>query len=205
MSTMKVEVITHTPDPELTIARCASTCYDSNPKELEPARKMLKAIIKSGHESCIEHASVTFEIDGVSRVVTHELVRHRIGFSYSQRSQRYVNENKPAYVVPEEIQGNPEARIVFDQAMDYAWFVYKQLQEFGLKNEIARYVLPNSCCTKICVTANFRALRNFLKLRLSKRAQHEIRDLANVMLDKLIEIAPSCFEDLKDENNLQNT
>jgi thymidylate synthase (FAD) len=80
---MKVEILTHTPNPEILIAKCASTCYDSIPKELEPARKMIKAIIKSGHESCIEHASVTFEIDGVSRVVTHELVRHRIGFSYS--------------------------------------------------------------------------------------------------------------------------
>ena len=89
--------------------------------------------------------------------------------------------------------------------MENAWFAYRKLQEFGLKNEIARYVLPNACCTKITVTADFRAWRNFLKLRLSKRAQHEIRDLANVILDKLVEIAPSCFEDLKDENNIQNT
>ena len=83
---MKVELLANTPNPEETIARAASTCYDSVPKELEKARKMIAAIIKSGHESCIEHATATFEIDGVSRVVTHELVRHRIGFSYSQRS-----------------------------------------------------------------------------------------------------------------------
>lgn len=75
---MKIEIITHTPDAELTIARCASTCYDSQPKDLEAARKMIKAIIKAGHESCIEHASVTFELDEISRVVTHELVRHRL-------------------------------------------------------------------------------------------------------------------------------
>ena len=89
--------------------------------------------------------------------------------------------------------------------MDIAWKTYRELQNLGLKNEISRYVLPNACCTKICVTADFRAWRNFLKLRLSKRAQHEIRDLAHLLLDKLIEIAPSCFEDLKDENNWQNT
>lgn len=202
---MKIEIIAHTPDPETLIAKCASTCYDSVPKELDKARKMIKAIIKSGHESCIEHASVTFEIDGVSRVVTHEFVRHRIGFSYSQRSQRYVNEAKPEYVIPEEIEQNSDAKKLFVEQMSSAWNAYRMLQELGLKNEIARYVLPNSCCTKICVTANFRALRNFLKLRLSKRAQHEIRDLANMMLDELIKIAPSCFEDLKDEENIQNT
>ena len=75
---MTIKVLSYTPNPETLIAKCASTCYDSVPKELEAARKMIKAIIKSGHESCIEHASVTFELDEISRVVTHELVRHRL-------------------------------------------------------------------------------------------------------------------------------
>ena len=202
---MKVELLAYTPNPEETIARAASTCYDSVPKELDKARKMIAAIIKSGHESCIEHSSATFEIDGISRVVTHELVRHRIGFAYSQRSQRYVDEANPSFVIPEEIEVNETAKALFEDAMRYAWEKYKALQDLGFKNEMARYVLPNACCTKIVVTADFRAWRNFLKLRLSKRAQHEIRNLANVLLDKLIEIAPSCFEDLKDESNLQNT
>lgn len=202
---MKVEILAYTPNPEETIARAASTCYDSVPKDLDKARKMIAAIIKSGHESCIEHSSATFEIDGISRVVTHELVRHRIGFAYSQRSQRYVDEANPSFVIPEEIEANDTAKALFEDAMRYAWEKYKALQDLGLKNEMARYVLPNACCTKIVVTADFRAWRNFLKLRLSKRAQHEIRNLANVLLDKLIEIAPSCFEDLKDESNLQNT
>ena len=82
---MEVNVLAYTPNPETHIAKCASTCYDSMPKELEASRKMIKAIIRAGHESCIEHASITFELDGISRVVTHELVRHRIA-SYSQRS-----------------------------------------------------------------------------------------------------------------------
>lgn len=202
---MKVEILAYTPNPEETIARAASTCYDSVPKDLDKARKMIAAIIKSGHESCIEHSSATFEIDGISRVVTHELVRHRIGFAYSQRSQRYVDEANPSFVIPEEIEVNETAKALFEDAMRYAWEKYKALQDLGFKNEMARYVLPNACCTKIVVTADFRAWRNFLKLRLSKRAQHEIRNLANVLLDKLIEIAPSCFEDLKDESNLQNT
>lgn len=202
---MKINLITHTPNPEVVIAKCASTCYDSVPKDLEKARKMISAIIKSGHESCIEHATATFEIDGVSRVLTHELVRHRIGFSYSQRSQRYVDESQPSYVIPEEIAENPKALEIYKDFMDSSWNTYSKLQSLGLRNEYARYVLPNACKTKICVTADFRAWRNFLKLRLSKRAQHEIRNMANVILDDLIAIAPSCFEDLKNEENIQNT
>ena len=202
---MKIELLANTPNPETTIARAASTCYESVPKELDKARKMISAIIKSGHESCIEHATATFEIDGVSRVLTHELVRHRIGFSYSQRSQRYVDESNPSFVIPQEIEENESARKLFLAQMESAWSAYKTLQTLGLNNEMARYVLPNACCTKIVVTADFRAWRNFLKLRLSKRAQHEIRDLANILLDNLIKIAPSCFEDLKDESNIQNT
>lgn len=201
---MDIKILGYTPNPETLIARCASTCYDSIPKELEGARKMIKAIIKSGHESCIEHASVTFEIDNVSRVLTHELCRHRIS-AFSQRSQRYVDESKPSFVVPKELEDNAEAKSLFISAMENAWNAYKSLQHMGYKNQIARYVLPNACTTKICYTANFRSLRNFLKLRLSKRAQPEIRELAYAILDKMVEIAPSCFEDLKDESNIQNT
>lgn len=201
---MKITILEHTPNPELLIAKCASTCYDSIPKELEAARKMIKAIIKAGHESCIEHVYVTFELDEISRVVTHELVRHRLA-SFSQRSQRYVNEANPQYVIPDELKNNNEAMEIYTNTMNLVWKAYADLQKLGYKNEIARYVLPNSCETKICFTANFRSLRNFLKLRCSKRAQPEIRKMAYIMLDKLIEIAPSCFEDLKQEENLQNT
>lgn len=202
---MKITCISITPNPETTIALAASTCYDSAPKELDAARKMIKAIVKSGHESCIEHASAGFILDDISRVVTHELVRHRIGVAYSQRSQRYVNECEPSYVIPHELEGNDEALKIYVDAMNNAWTAYRKLQELGFKNQISRYVLPNACTTKIAVTMDFRAWRNFLKLRLSKRAQPEIRELAFALLDKLVEIAPSCFEDLKDENNVQNT
>ena len=201
---MEVTTIAITPNPELTIARAASICYDSKPKDIDGARKMITAIIKSGHESCIEHAYVTFEIDGISRVVSHELVRHRIA-DLNQRSQRYVDEKRPSFIVPDEIEENEDAKKLFLEAMESAWRSYAKLQEMGFKNQIARYVLPNACSTKIAVTMNFRSWRNFLKLRCSKRAQPEIRKLAYVILDKLVEIAPSCFEDLKDESNLQNT
>lgn len=201
---MNVEVINCTNDAETTIANCASVCYDSKPKDIDGARKMIKALIKAGHTAMIEHASITFKLSGVSRVVTHELVRHRIA-SYAQRSQRYVDESVPQFVVPDEIADNPEAKVLFEQTMDNIWFSYSKLQKLGLKNEIARYVLPNATSSTICVTMNFRALRNFFKLRLSKRAQPEIRNVAKAMLTEAIKVAPSCFEDLLDENNLQNT
>ena len=208
---MKIELIAHTPDPELVIANAARTCYDSPAKDLESSRKMVKAIVNSGHESCVEHASATFRLSEVSRVLTHELVRHRL-FSFSQRSQRYVRENEPSYVIPDVLVDDNTAnqklllaKDVFDKAMQNAWDAYSLLLSYGLKPEDARFVLPNACTTEIVVSGNFREYRNFLKLRLSPRAQWEIRKAANVILDKLYEIAPSCFEDLKNGFSIQRT
>ena len=82
---MNIELLTYTPNPEEHIANCASTCYDSPSKDLQASRKMISAIVKAGHESCIEHASATFRLKDVSRTLTHELVRHRL-FGFSQRS-----------------------------------------------------------------------------------------------------------------------
>lgn len=208
---MNIELITHTPDPELVIANAAKTCYDSPAKDIESSRKMIKAIVKSGHESCVEHATATFKLSEISRVLTHELVRHRL-FSFSQRSQRYVKENEPSYVVPDVLVDDNTtnqklllARDIFDKAMQNAWDAYSLLLSYGLKPEDARFVLPNACTTEIIVSGNFREYRNFLKLRLSPRAQWEIRKAANIILDKLYEIAPSCFEDLKNGINIQTT
>ena len=201
---MDIKLVAHTPDSELTIADAARTCYDSKEKDLEASRKMVKALIKSGHEAMIEHAHATFRLKGVSRALTHELVRHRL-FSFGQRSQRYVKENEPSYVVPDPILGNPFLEGEFYRAMDAAWKAYSDLLKDGVKPEDARFVLPNACATEIVVSGNFREWRNFLKLRLGPRAQWEIRKAANIILDKLYEIAPSCFEDLKDGTSIQMT
>ena len=208
---MNIELIAHTPDPELVIANCATTCYDSNPKDIEAARKMIRALAKAGHEAMIEHAHATFKLYGVSRVLTHELVRHRL-FSFAQRSQRYVKENEESYVTPDVLVDDnsanaqmKQAKLIFDMAMHDAWTAYRDLLKLGLKPEDARFVLPNACTTEIVVSGNFREYRNFLKLRLSPRAQWEIRKAANIILDKLYEIAPSCFEDLKNGMNVQMT
>ena len=208
---MNIELISYTPNPELVIANAARTCYDSPAKDLESSRKMIKAIIKSGHESCVEHASATFKLSDVSRVLTHEIVRHRL-FSFSQRSQRYVKENEPSYVTPDVLVDDNTAnqkmllaKDVFDKAMKHAWDAYSLLLSYGLKPEDARFVLPNACTTEIVVSGNFREWRNMLKLRLGPRAQWEIRKAANLILEKLYEIAPSCFEDLKDGTSIQRT
>ena len=97
------------------------------------------------------------------------------------------------------------ARDIFEKAMQSAWDAYSLLLNYGLKPEDARFVLPNACTTDIVVSGNFREYRNFLKLRLSPRAQWEIRKAAHIILDKLYEIAPSCFEDLKDGTSIQMT
>ena len=97
---MKIELVSNTPNPELTIAYAAKTCYDSPTKDLESSRKMIRALVKAGHEAMIEHASASFKLSEVSRVLTHELVRHRL-FSFAQRSQRYVKENEETYVTPD--------------------------------------------------------------------------------------------------------
>lgn len=208
---MNIELIAHTPNPELVIANCATTCYDSKPKDIEASRKMIRSLAKAGHEAMIEHAHATFKLSGVSRVLTHELIRHRL-FSFAQRSQRFVKENEETYVTPDVLIDNNkananmrQAELIFKSAMNNAWTAYRDLLKLGIKPEDARFVLPNACTTEIIVSGNFREYRNFLKLRLGPRAQWEIRKAANIILDKLYEIAPSCFEDLKNGINIQTT
>jgi len=188
---MKIELLSHTPDPENVIEIAGRTCYKSeigNPS-------IIRNWIKAGHESVIEHASATFRFSGVSRSMTHQLVRHRLA-SYSQQSQRYVNEDNFDYVIPEEILGNENALYLFIDTMEHINESYKTLRELGIKKEDARYVLPNATATEIVTTMNFRELRSFFKLRISKRAQKEIRDVAIEMLLEVVKIAPNVFQDI---------
>lgn len=210
---MEIELIAHTPNPEEVIEKCGRTCYKSPEKDAETRAKFIAGIIRSGHTSVIEHASATFRLKGVSRSLTHQLVRHRL-FSFSQQSQRYVKEGEPNYVtppalhVPEVLDSADKtldpmqvaARKIYDDCMRNCWNTYKTLLELGLKKEDARFVLPNAACTEICVTGNFREWYNFLELRLDVHAQWEIRTLAWAILDKLIGIAPNVFNDLRDKH-----
>jgi thymidylate synthase (FAD) len=183
-------------------------------------RAYLEHIKESGHGSVLEHAVWNLLITGISRSLTHELVRHRAGFSYSQLSQRYVDESNAEYVEPDIIASDPELHTVWSNAIQYAREAYVrliQLLESKLKDEsfasqwlppdstvtdrrklarqAARSVLPNATETKIFVTANARALRHFIELRGSRHAEPEIRKLANVLLDVLQRESPNLFGD----------
>ncbi len=191
---MKVELVRYTHDPVEAAGRAGGVCYDK--EEKEDYGKFIQGIIRRGHESVIEHVVFTFRVEGVSRACTHQLVRHRIA-SYSQRSQRYVDEGEFDYVIPPSIQQSEEARKAFEKTMDLLIGEYEKLRDMGVPKEDARFVLPNACTTTIVVTMNARSLRKFLRVRLERHAQWEIRQLAQEMFDLVNEVAPPLFEDFQ--------
>ncbi len=190
---VQVELLAITPEPETLIETAGRLCWNTRDKTGTTPDRIQKWL-DIGHESMIEHASATFLIRG-TRAMTHELVRHRIA-SYSQRSQRYVRESEPSYLLPPEVQRSPEATAIYEEAMNAAWSAYGKLLADGLKPEIARYVLPNSCYTEIICTWNLREIRHLLKLRTSPRALPEIREVANQIRTIMKDRAPQVFEDL---------
>jgi thymidylate synthase (FAD) len=168
-------------------------CYRSVPKG-DPG-KFLKSRISEGHESIIEHTSVTFDIRGISRACSHQLVRHRIA-SYSQESQRYVDMTSPDFVLPPSVAENAQALAVWEKLMSQVTEAYHQLRRYGVWKEDARFVLPNATATRIIVTMNFRSLRHFFSVRCDKAAQWEIRALALELLRQVHALAPAVFGDL---------
>ena len=167
-------------------------------------------ILEVGHGSVLEHAVWNFVFTGISRSLTHELIRHRAGFGYSQLSQRYVDESVAEYVVPDCIADNPELHDIWLDAVAYTHRAYMKLTEKlqetfkdepdktlrrKLARQAARSVLPNATETKIFVTANARALRHFIELRGSRHAETEIRKLAVQVLKIMQAEAPNLFGD----------
>ncbi|MEF8874505.1 MAG: FAD-dependent thymidylate synthase [Candidatus Thermoplasmatota archaeon] len=196
---MKVELINHTLEPDRSAAHAALTCYSEDVPEKEEMteeqiEEILAKIRESGHHSVIEHASFTFAIHHVSRSLTHQLVRHRLA-SYSQQSQRYVDIEDFDPVVPDSIKEDDEARELFHGLMEDIQEAYIELKEKeDIPLEDARYVLPNATRSNIIVTMNARELWHFFSLRCCKRAQWEIRDMANRMLELSKEKAPLIFK-----------
>lgn len=197
---MNVELLYCTPDPERAIATAARLCYAPvGASELMETMteaqvdKVLNTILGSGHFSTLEHASFTFAIDGVSRALTHQLVRHRLA-SYNQQSQRYVKYNDGIETIkPASIKENPQADAVFDQAISAATDAYKKLLDMGIPAEDARFLLPNAAETKIVVTMNARELLHFFNHRCCNRAQWEIREMAWKMVELVKPLAPRVF------------
>ncbi|NLY19916.1 MAG: FAD-dependent thymidylate synthase [Tissierellia bacterium] len=220
---MKVKLINYTRDGERLIAQAGKLCYspvgvDEIMEDLDDAsiEKFVKMLMKLGHYSPLEHVSFTFAAEGVSRTLTHQLVRHRLA-SYSQQSQRYVKLDKFEYIIPPAIEENKKAKKIFLEAMEADNIAYKQiteelfakyynqLLEKGVsekkaksdaeKNAIedARYVFPNACETKIVFTMNARTLLHFFEVRSCNRAQWEIRNMAIEMIKCVKDIYPSLF------------
>ena len=213
---MKVTLLTHTPEPEKLIACAAKLCYSSsNIDDLmenltdENVSKFLNMLFSLGHESPIEHATFTFGIEGISRACANQLVRHRIA-SYSQKSQRYVNETQFEYVTPEAIASDPIVKDIYDVTMELIQSRYDIIRSSLIEkyvkngidvkaaekkaNEDARFVLPNACTTSIIVTMNIRSLFNFFKHRCCNRAQWEIREVATEMWKQCMSVAPTIFK-----------
>lgn len=221
---LNVKLIAYTPEPEKVIASAAKLCYshagaDEIMEDLtdEATEKFLNRLVSMGHGSPTEHATFTFAIEGVSRSLTHQLVRHRLA-SYSQKSQRYVTEGDFEYIIPPQIEDVPEAKGLFLDVMGDIQKTYDKISallaekheqeliasgvpEKKAKNmaektaiEDARYVLPNACETKIVVTMNARELAHFFNQRCCNRAQWEIRECATKMLKLVKQVAPTLFK-----------
>lgn len=167
-------------------------------------------VLEVGHGSVLEHAVFNFIITGVSRSFTHELVRHRAGWGYSQLSQRFVDESECAFVEPDAIADDPELHAVWLEAIETSQRAYRKLADglaarfSGMEDrtlrrkkarEAARSVLPNATETKIFVTANARAVRHFLEMRGDAAADVEIRKVAVAMLKLVQADSPNLFGD----------
>lgn len=195
---MKVELISYSNLGEKVCGIASKTCVSENiPNVDDDVTKSLKSAMSSGHSAVLEHWTATFSIEGVSRVLTHQLVRHRLA-SFSQQSQRYVkvtgknNELGLNYITPYSIW-DIGLDYEYDELMDSIESFYDKMIARGIPEEDARYILPNACTTNIVVSMNARELRHFFKYRVCNRAQWEIRELAKQMLTLCKEVAPTIF------------
>lgn len=194
---MNVDLVAYTPNPQRVIVAAARTCYLSFEKQNEESdRRLIRKLIGMGHLSVLEHATATFRIKGCSRAFTHQLVRHRL-CSFSQQSQRYVEEEGFQVVTPPRIREFPDAFQLYQKTMEMIRNSYRSLREMGILKEDARFVLPNAVASEIVFSANFRQLRHMLVLRGAPHAQWEIREVFLRIGTILKEIAPDCFFDLK--------
>ena len=186
---MNVILLEHTPNPDRLCGEAAAICTDSDNPE-----KALRAAMRSGHESVLEHATFTFKVEGVSRALLAQLTRHRIA-SFSVQSQRYVDMDGAPVVVPPSIAENTETLETYQMLMDAIRNFYRSAVGSGIPKEDARFILPNATETKLIMTMNVRELRHFFALRTCNRAQWEIRQLADAMLERCKRVAPIIFAD----------
>lgn len=203
---MKIKLINYSENAEEKIALAAKLCYASDVDSIQDDKNINEFVDKlknMGHMSPFEHISYSFLIEGISRVTSHQLVRHRLA-SYSQRSQRYVNHDNFEYITPPSLENKTvifddrseqNAKYYYRECMKEISNMYRLLSEV-VDDEDARYVLPNACETKIVTTMNARELIHFFNERLCQRAQWEIRDMADEMLKLAKEVSPIIFKNV---------
>lgn len=216
MAELRVQLLTHTPEPQTITAAAAKLCYARadigtvmdglTPEKTADFIDMLAGL---GHDSPLEHMVFTFGIENVSRSLLAQITRHRMA-SFSVQSQRYVTEMDFEFITPPQISENPKAHELYLKTMNDIAKSYNTLADMLKEKNIAagmapkaaekkaiedaRYVLPNSCTTKMIVTMNARSLLNFFNLRCCTRAQWEIRELAYQMLLLVKKVAPNVFK-----------
>lgn len=198
---MRVNLLAYTPEPERIVATAARVCYSDKPIDEiftnaahnSEKFEIIRRCRDNGHLSVFEHACFTFAIEGISRACSHQLVRHRMA-SYSQKSQRYVEESEFDYIIPESVRLDKWELHIYENVMGLIRQEYDRLIKGGIPKEDARYILPNACTTQLVVTMNARELLHFFRLRCCQRAQWEIRELANEMLELCRRVAPVLFE-----------
>ena len=196
----EVSLIAYTPQPARVVASAAKLCYSPSKAsclfdglDAGAVSGFLKKLRSVGHMSPFEHASFSFAMDGLSRVASHQLVRHRVA-SFSQQSQRYVRMAAPEAVMPPTVSSLPEAAALFESQLKSAADAYLRLISLGVPKEDARFILPHGALTSLIVTMNARELHHFFSLRLCRRAQWEIRGLARKMLALALEAARELFD-----------
>lgn len=208
----RVELLAHTPEPLALIYAAFRQCYhagfvgDMWPEltadgaDRAKQAAFVRSVLESGHGSPVEHVSFTFALSGVSRALTHQLVRHRIA-SYSQQSQRYVDASNFDYVLPPAVAAHPKARERFERFMEEVGAAYRDIKDCleadgrgAAAKEDARFVLPQAAASNIVVTMNCRTLLNFFEHRCCTRAQWEIRRVAHAMLKLCRGVLPELFD-----------
>jgi thymidylate synthase (FAD) len=198
----RVHLISHTENPNKVIETAILQCQESfenieDKRKNVPFSKRAEYIFKRGHFGVLEHAVATFQITGVSRAFSHQLVRHRVA-SYAQMSQRVVPVEKMGYIIPPTIMNIADIKAiqVYVDAVRVCEDAYKVLTDiYKVPAEDARYLLPNATETQVVMTMNFRSWLHFLKLRTAPEAQWEIRNVANLIYEYLKEISPEIFDE----------
>ena len=177
------------------IEKAGRTCYKSEDRITEEsAENFVRMLIERGHESVLEHGSVTVRFI-CDRGISHEIVRHRLA-SYSQESQRYVRYNGDVEFINPRMP-NTKAHEAWQELCERAEETYKELLSYGIQPQQARSVLPNSIKTEVVMTANLREWRHFLKLRTAKAAHPQMRELTVPLLNELQERIPVVFDDIQ--------